>query len=113
MNFQTSFGIPAEGVYTGLVLLLLLIIAALMIVVYLLASRNVRLVDDNREITRDAIKGFQDIIASLNAIREQLQVGDNALMGKLNDTEKKIHETLSRTQAEIVSHLQYLRDRSR
>ena len=113
MNFQTSFGIPAEGVYTGLVLLLLLIITALMIVVYLLASRNVRLVDDNREITRDAIKGFQAIIASLNAIREQLQVGDDALMGKLNDTEKNIHETLSRTQAEIVSHLQYLRDRSR
>jgi len=113
MNFQTSFGIPAEGVYTGLVLLLLLIITALMIVVYLLASRNVRLVDDNREITRAAIKGFQDIIASLNAIREQLQVDDNALMGKMNDTEKKIHETLSRTQAEIVSHLQYLRDRSR
>lgn len=69
--------------------------------------------DDNREITKDAIKGFQDVIAALNAIREQLQIGNNALMGKIDDTQKRIHEKVMETQNEILSHLQYLRDRSR
>lgn len=111
--FQTSFGIPAEGVYTGLVVLLIAFVAVLLVVIYVLSKRNVQLVEDNREITKDAIKGFQDVINALNLIREQLQQGDNALMGKINDSEKKIHERLIETQREIVSHLQYLRDRSR
>lgn len=113
MLFQTSFGIPAEGVYTGLVILLILIIALLLLVIYLIARRNIQLTDDNREITKDAIRGFQGVIAALNAIREQLQLGDNALMGKVNDTENKIHATLVATQKEILAHLQYLRDRSK
>jgi len=111
--FQKSFGVPAEGVYTGLVILLIVIIAILMVAIYLLARRNMSLSDDNREITKDAIKGFQDVIAALNAIREQLQIGNNALMGKIDDTQKRIHEKVMETQNEILSHLQYLRDRSR
>lgn len=99
--------------YTGLVAVLLLIIIALLVALYLVASRNIRLVDDNREITRDAIRGFQDVIAALNAVREQIQGSDNALMGKMNDVEKKIHEKLVDTQKEILGHLQYLRDRAR
>ena len=113
MLFQTSFGIPASGVYTGLVALLIAIIAILLVAIYLMARRNVRLVDDNREITKDAIKGFQDVIAALNAIREQVQLSDNALMGKIDDTQKRIHEKFSETQKEVLSHLQYLRDRAR
>lgn len=113
MFFSKSFGIPAEGVYTGLVAVLLLLIITLLVIIYLMAARNIRLVDDNREITRDAIKGFQDVIAALNAIREQLQIGDNALMGKVNDTKKEIHDKLIEAQKEIVGHLQYLRDRTR
>lgn len=116
MLFQTSFGIPAEGVYTGLIVVLLLIIITLLVVIYLMARRNIKLTDDNREITRDAIKGFKDVISALNAIREQLQLGDNALMGKINGTEDKvqeIHGKLVDVQKEIVGHLQYLRDRSR
>lgn len=113
MWFQSSFGIPAEGVYTGLVAVLLLIIIALLVAVYLIASRNIRLVDDNREITRDAIRGFQDVIAALNAVREQIQGSDNALMGKMNDDTKKIYEELVKTQKEVLGHLQYLRDRAR
>ena len=113
MLYQTSFGIPAEGVYTGLIVVLLCIIAALMIIVYLLATRNVRLVEDNREVTKDAIKGFQNVISALNAIREQLQIGDNAIMGKINDTQKQIDDKVLAAQREIIAHLQYLRDRTR
>ena len=111
--FQTSFGIPAEGWYIGLVILLILIIFVLLFIIYLMAKRNVALVDDNRMITKDSINGFQHVIEALNAIREQLQVGDNSIMGKINDSEKKIHETLVDTQKEILAHLQYLRDRTR
>lgn len=110
---QTSFGIPAEGVYTGLIIILLAIIAVLLFVIFQMARRNVNLSDQNREITRDAIKGFQDVISALNAIREQLQIGDNALMGKINDTYTRVHEKLAETQRELVAHLQYLRDRTR
>lgn len=111
--FQASFGIPAEGVYTALVAILLIVIAALLIVVWMMAARNIRLSDDNRQITRDAIKGFQDVIAALNAIREQLQAGDNALMGKMNDTHSHVTEKIRSLREEILAHLQYLRDKSR
>ena len=107
--FQTSFGIPAEGVYTGLVIVLIVLALSLLVVIYMLAKRNIRLVDDNRDITKDAIKGFQDVINALNAIREQLQIGDNALMGKMNDTQKQIDATHNK----ILEHLQYIRDRTR
>lgn len=89
---------------------------ALLVIIYLMAKRNVRLVDDNRDITRDAIRGFQDVINALNAIREQLQVGDNSLAGKINDTQKQIEATKSQiddTHNKILEHLQYLRDRTR
>lgn len=95
--------------YVSLVVILILLAMVLLAIVYSMARRNIRLVDDNRDITRDAIKGFQDVINALNAIREQLQVGDNALMGKMNDTQKVLddaHKT-------IIEHLQYLRDRIR
>ena len=111
--FQTSFGIPAEGWYIGLVILLILIIFVLLFIIYLMAKRNVALVDDNRMITKDSINGFQHVIEALNAIREQLQVGDNSIMGKINDTEAKIYDELVHTQDEIKQHLQYLRDKAR
>lgn len=118
--FQTSFGIPAEGVYTGLIGFMLFVIGVLLFIISMMARRNVRLVEDNRQITTDSIKGFRDVIAALNATREHLQVFENAIMGKFNSNEAKIKErllevqgNLASAQKEILSHLQYLRDRSR
>lgn len=107
--FQTLLSIPAEGVFISLVVILILLVLVLLAIIYSMARRNIRLVDDNRDITRDAIKGFQDVINALNAIREQLQIGDNALMGKVNDTQKVLDDA----RKTIIEHLQYLRDRSR
>ena len=120
MNFQTSFGIPAEGVYTGLVAILILIILVLFIIIYLMAARNIRLSDDNRQITQDAINSLKDLLPALNAIREQVQEGDNALMGKMNDVQRdnqsanqRLYEKVDALRQEVIHHLQYLRDRSR
>jgi biopolymer transport protein ExbB/TolQ len=119
MNFQTSFGIPAEGVYTGLVAILILIILVLFAIIYMMAARNIRLSDDNRQITQDAINSLKDLLPALNAIREQVQEGDNALMGKMNDSERnnqesnqRLYEKINKLREEVISHLQYLRDRA-
>ena len=118
--FQTSFGIPAEGVYTGLVIILLVLIVILLVIIYYLAAHNVKLAEDNRHITSDAIKGFQDVISALNAIRLQIQEGDNALMGKINDKQRhdneastRLYEKINKVRDEITHHLQYLRDKSK
>lgn len=113
MLFQTSFGIPAEGVYTGLIGVLLIIIFLQFVAILMMARRNIRLVDDNRQVTSDSISGFKDVINALNAIREQLQIGDNTIMGKVDDTSRKVHDKLVETQREILAHLQYLRDKAR
>lgn len=113
MVLQTSFGIPAEGVYAGLIIVLLAVIAAMAVMIGMMAKRNMRLVDDNREITRDAITGFQNVIASLNAIREQVLISDNAIMNQVNNTHDSLNTKLGEISREVVSHLQYLRDRSK
>lgn len=124
MLFQTSFGIPAEGVYAGLVALLLAIIAIQMVVIILMARRNIRLVDDNRKLASDAITGLKDVISALNTIsrdftsvlnlvREQVQIGDNSIMSKIDDSAKRIHEKMVEIQREVSSHLLYLRDKSK
>ena len=120
MNFQTSFGIPAEGVYTGLVIILILIILVLFVIIYLMAARNVRLSDDNRQITQDSINSLKDLLPALYSIRDMIQEGNNALMGKFNDVEKinteankRLYEKVNNLREEVISHLQYLRDRSR
>ena len=99
---------------------MLFVIGVLLFIISMMARRNVRLVEDNRQITTDSIKGFRDVIAALNATREHLQVFENAIMGKFNSNEAKIKErllevqgNLASAQKEILSHLQYLRDRSR
>ena len=96
-----------------LIIILIVIILALCFVIVQIARRNIRLTDDNREITKDSIKGFKDVIVALNAIREQLQIGDNAIMGKVDDTKNRIYSKVVETQQEIVRHLQYLRDRTK
>ena len=93
----------------GVVALLVLIILAQGVMIFMLVLRNIKLSDDNTDITRDAIKGFESIIGSLQAIRSDLQVGDNSISEHVRDMERLIKET----HREVVAHLQYLRDKSR
>jgi len=101
---QTSFGIPAEGVYTGLVLMLIVVIALLIVAVVWLMRQNNRL-------AQDSIRGFRDINAALNALREDLGTGDSNLTKHLTDTERRINENLEKIQSNVTEHLRFIRDR--
>lgn len=108
MLFQKSFGIPAEGVYTGLVLILLLIIAAMVLIIVLMARRNMRLVDDNRRVTEEAIKGFEKAFHALEKIQGQVSVNSHGISEKISQLQFYIEDEI-RT---LKIHVQYLRDRA-
>lgn len=108
MLFQTSFGIPAEGVYTGLVVILLLIIAALILMVVLMARRNMQLVDDNRKITEEAIRGFEKAFHALEKIQQQVAINSHGISEKLSLLQGWIEDEIKI----LKSHVQYLRDRA-
>jgi len=108
MLFQTSFGIPAEGVYTGLVVILLLIIAALVIMVVLMARRNMQLVDDNRKVTEEAIRGFEKAFHALERIQQQVSINSAGISEKLSLLQGWIEDEIKTLKA----HIQYLRDRA-
>ena len=107
MNLFQQAGPLPEGLM--IIILMAIIIVAQGVMIYLLMRRNISLADDNREITKDAIKGFESIIDSLNSIRSELQVSGNYMATNYRDMERTIKET----HREIISHLQYLRDKSR
>lgn len=108
MQLQTSFGIPAEGVYTGLVLILLAIIAAMVLMITLMARRNTRLVDDNRKITEEAIKGFEKAFYALEKIQNQVSLNSHGISEKISQLQFWIEDEIKT----LKSHIQYLRDRA-
>lgn len=92
----------------GAYILLIIILAAISFTLFVAL---LVMVHRYQEVTRDSIKGFSDILAALNAIRSDIQQGDNALMGKVGDGQKGLNEKLEQIKDDVLAHLQYIRDK--
>ena len=92
------------GAYVALIIILGLIAFTLFVALLVMVHRY-------HEVTLESIKGFSDILAALNAIRSDIQQGDNALMGKVGDSTKGLNERLENIHDNVLAHLQYIRDR--
>lgn len=92
------------GAYIALIIILGLISFTLFVALLVMVHRY-------QEVTRESIRGFSDILAALNAIRSDIQQGDNALMGKMGDGQKGLNEKLENIKEDVLAHLQYIRDR--
>lgn len=108
MQLQTSFGIPAEGVYTGLIFVLLAIMAAMAVMIVLMARRNMKLVDDNRKITEEAIKVFEKAFYALDKIQNQVSNNSIGISEKISMLQFYIEDEIKT----LKNHVQYLRDRA-
>lgn len=97
---------PADGAALWLIIILMIVSASLFVALIVLFTRY-------QQVTREAIKGFSDILAALNAIRSDIQIGDNSLMGKMNDTYQNLNERIENAKEHVLSHLQYIRDRTK
>lgn len=95
------------GIHAGLIIIILVVISLVLLAALLaLFSRY-------QQVTREAIKGFSDILAALNAIRSDIQINDNSLMGKMSDIYQGLNEKIENVKQEVTSHLQYIRDRTK
>ena len=95
------------GIHAGLIIIILVVISIVLLTALL------ALFTSYQQVTREAIKGFQDILSALNAIRSDIQINDNSLMGKLNDTYQGLNERIDNVKREVTEHLQYIRDRTK
>lgn len=95
------------GVPSGVIIVILASISVVLLVALLTLFARYQ------QVTREAIKGFQDILSALNAIRSDIQINDNSLMGKLNDTYQGLNERIDNVKREVTEHLQYIRDRTK
>lgn len=91
------------GIHAGLIIIILVVISVVLLTALLTLFARYQ------QVTREAIRGLSDVLAALNAIRSDIQINDNSLMGKMNDTYQSINERIE----EVLNHLQYIRDRTK
>lgn len=87
---------------------MLTIIAAMTLMIVLMARRNQQLVDDNRKVTEEAIRGFEKAFHALENIQKQVSINSAGISEKLSQLQFWIEDEIKT----LKTHVQYLRDRA-